>query len=348
MRLRTRVARSVTDAPGLILALALALWGCSGGGGGGPETATLRGTMHREDVPSARQAARLPAGIGEVELVVVDTANRVAARDSVAGGEEGFTLVVPVGGPYLLQVRRAGAVLAVSTQDFSVATGAGVVEGLALDVDLVAGTVGIGGSLPATLALSAIGPGEFPEAALALADTDGDGLTDGFELAQGFDPAVPTEDADGDGLTNAEERLIGTDPRSRDTDGDGMTDAFEVAHGLDPTDPADGGLADADGDGLTNVAEAAVGTNPRVADTDGDGMTDAVEVAQGFDPADPADGGAADADRDGLTNVEEVLVGTNPRLADTDGDGVADGADALPLSRAGFWGALVWGLGTWN
>jgi hypothetical protein len=39
-------------------------------------------------------------------------------------------------------------------------------------------------------------------------DTDGDGLSDGYEILHGFDPLNPNGDADGDGLTDAQEVLV--------------------------------------------------------------------------------------------------------------------------------------------
>lgn len=60
-------------------------------------------------------------------------------------------------------------------------------------------------SLDANLALSS-----------GLPDSDGDGLPDDWEIANGFNPASPNDasgDADGDSLTNLQEYLSGTNPR---------------------------------------------------------------------------------------------------------------------------------------
>ena len=72
-------------------------------------------------------------------------------------------------------------------------------------------------------------------------DTDGDGMSDDWEVYHGFDYLNPGDgglDADADGLTNAEEHSFGTDPQNPDTDGDGLTDGDEISMGSDPLDPS--------------------------------------------------------------------------------------------------------------
>lgn len=69
------------------------------------------------------------------------------------------------------------------------------------------------------------------------ADTDKDGLRDGFEQRYGFSVTNPdtdgdgvvdsAEDNDGDGLGNLGEQRFGTHPRKRDSDGDGRIDSQE-------------------------------------------------------------------------------------------------------------------------
>ncbi len=85
-----------------------------------------------------------------------------------------------------------------------------------------------------------------------LADTDGDGLTD----AQ--------EDADGDGIANGGELLRGTDLNKADTDGDGLSDFEELMeYGTNPCAP------DSDADGVNDADELELGLNPLKAVTDG-------------------------------------------------------------------------------
>ena len=180
------------------------------------------------------------------------------------------------------------------------------------------------------------------------ADTDGDGMLDGYEVRNDLaphDPADATVDADSDGLTHLEEFLADTDPHEADTDGDRLRDDAEIEqHGTDPR------LADSDGDGLADgeeVLELATsptqadqdqdglrdgdeierhGTDPRSLDSDRDLLSDGFEVAGGLAPTEKTDAGA-DPDGDGLTHLEEQIYGTRPLEADSDGDGATDGAE---------------------
>ena len=200
-----------------------------------------------------------------------------------------------------------------------------------------------------------------------IADTDGDGITDGEEVNDLFsdplnpcDPnvlAVLTGDCDNDGLSNGFEDAINTDPLNPDSDEDGITDGDEVTElGSDPLDDCDPNpyanpTGDCDQDGLTNGEEDTNGngaqdpdeTDPSNDDTDGDGITDGEEVNDLFsDPLNPCDpNGLADpledCDNDGITNGDEDANGndtvdadeTDPLNPDTDGDGYLDGEETL-------------------
>ena len=131
----------------------------------------------------------------------------------------------------------------------------------------------------------------------AVADTDGDGMTDLYEMDNGLNPLVNDAalDKDSDGLTNLQEFNLGTKANNHDSDGDLLPDGWEVRWGLDPSSAvgADGADGDPDGDGLTNLNEYLNGSNPWSADSDSDGTNDQVEVTQGSNPNDGTDGGAA-------------------------------------------------------
>lgn len=150
---------------------------------------------------------------------------------------------------------------------------AGFIPGLA------DGTVGPGGPAGVDPGLDSDGDGitDVLEQRLGLdaflADTDGDGSSDGYELLV-LRTRADAADSDGDGVSDGQELLLGTDPLRADTDGDGILDGGA------------GGGPDSDADGLSDALEQVLGTDPWSADTDRDGFVDGAEHAAGFDPLD--------------------------------------------------------------
>ena len=167
----------------------------------------------------------------------------------------------------------------------------------------------------------------------AVADTDGDGLTDGQEFRFTYNPS---------GAPNGDVQ-VRTDPGRKDTDGDGLDDNVEALgfnlreDGIILLDPAD---ADTDNDKLSDGEEAElqdvetaqwivrviggesyrVFSNPRRADQDFDGLVDGDEkyVYSGnfrgpVRMSDPANGNT-DGDRRG--DGQEVVEGLNPLQED--------------------------------
>lgn len=93
-----------------------------------------------------------------------------------------------------------------------------------------------------------------------VADTDGDGVRDGFEVTHGMNPRV----------RDSEELIV-------DQNGDGLMDGLglQLGYGITNTDD--------DGDSISNQDEVLACTNPLRADTDGDGVDDANDAFP-FDP----------------------------------------------------------------
>lgn len=133
-----------------------------------------------------------------------------------------------------------------------------------------------------------------------LPDSDGDGMPDAYEAANGLQ--VNSDDSggdlDSDNLSNLDEFLAGTYPDDSDSDDDGLLDGVETGTGIfvDANDTGTDPLNDdSDGDGLTDGVEdnsgtfvdaSDPGTNPNLADTDDDGFNDLSEINAGGNPLD--------------------------------------------------------------
>ena len=129
-------------------------------------------------------------------------------------------------------------------------------------------------------------------------DTDGDGMPNIWEEANGLAPTVDDAslDPDNDGSNNLAEFKANTNPQDNDTDDDGLLDGVETNTG-------------------TFVSASDTGTNPRLRDTDRDGLSDKVETNTGV-VASATDSGSdpnnADSDGDGVNDGTEIAASTNP------------------------------------
>ena len=139
-------------------------------------------------------------------------------------------------------------------------------------------------------------------------DSDGDGMPDWWELANGLDPFDPSDgvrDPDDEGLINVDEYRYGTDPFDPDTDDGGATDKDEVDRGTNPINFPEDDHFDDDNDGLTTADEINIyKTDPYDPDTDDGGVIDGQEVNRGTDPLDPSDDLLA-VDKDPRSELEE-------------------------------------------
>ena len=139
-----------------------------------------------------------------------------------------------------------------------------------------------------------------PVAQAAGRDSDGDKLSDHYELTVSH-TNPHRADTDNDGLSDGYEiRYSMTNPLTRDTDKDGLSDRREL---FPPAYPRMVGFALR----VPNFTVREPKTNPRRRDTDGDGLTDGYEVLTSFtSPVLP------DTDGDSFSDGEEVLAGSDP------------------------------------
>jgi hypothetical protein len=203
-------------------------------------------------------------------------------------------------------------------------------------------------------------------------DTDGDGMSDGWEVEHGLNP-----------LDDGESDPLEQDPGEAD-----VTDAEQENETDSWPDPNQGPNGDPDNDGLTNQQEQELATDPQRSDTDNDGLNDKwesifmteVEIPGGsFTLFDPLNGNwdcvlltadvkimltekynldentptweelgnsfdqhscdnVLDFDNDGLANFQEETFGTDPTAQDSDGDLLSDAEEIsrvnLQLTRA--------------
>ncbi len=119
-------------------------------------------------------------------------------------------------------------------------------------------------------------------------DQDHDGLTLYQEYIYLTDPIVA--DTDGDGVSDGEEVAKGQNPRGLgilDMDHDSLPDTWERTYGLSTL--RNDRDEDIDNDGLSNWREFLHKTDPKNPDTDNDTFMDGTEVRNGYDPDAPGD-----------------------------------------------------------
>jgi YD repeat-containing protein len=160
---------------------------------------------------------------------------------------------------------------------------------------------------------------EYRAVSASVPDSDGDGMSDDYELANGLQLLVDdaSSDLDGDGLSNLQEYTLNSLANQTDSDGDTLPDGVEWYFGTSVL------FSDSDADGLTDMVEVnLLGTNPLLADSDLDGIPDGWETTHGLNPLIQDD--RLDTDSDFLSNLEEYRIGTSPRLSDSNSDGTPD------------------------
>lgn len=194
------------------------------------------------------------------------------------------------------------------------------------------------------------------EAVESPTDTDGDGMPDDWELANGLDPDVDdaSGDADNDGVTNLAEYNGGWDPReptlqsipeaestsfladlgasphgeSSDSDGDLMPDWWEEKYGLDRL--VDDASENPDADNRNNRAEYLEGYIPTLNDLWGEVWEPSTLFALN------TGGFYDDTDGDGIQDDWEEFYGFDPLVADSHLDPDNDGLSNLEEYNGGW------------
>ncbi len=186
-------------------------------------------------------------------------------------------------------------------------------------------------------------------------DSDGDGVSDLQEIADGTNPNDPCS------FNPMSQDLSLASPEwfELDCDGDGVSNGQEISDGTDLFDACDYDINSQD---LTTVTDEWLDS-----DCDGDGVTNVQEILDGTDVLDPCSLVIAnqtlespiwdllDCDGDGVINIDEILDGTNPQDpcssvsssvtlplsqdfldGDCDGDGLTNGEEIGPDPTAPF------------
>jgi hypothetical protein len=104
-------------------------------------------------------------------------------------------------------------------------------DGIADAAEVAAGSDGGRADIPAAARAAGFG-------GTANLDTDGDGLSDGYEQKSGLDPLLA--DTDHDGLSDGDEIARGLNPRLLDSNNDGLADGFAASNDMlgEPAGPA--------------------------------------------------------------------------------------------------------------